>query len=290
MSGGGLSSKTVETYQLALKKLRDAVAPGSSGYDYLLEAEKIVAHIETQDWSVNTRKNYYIALKSTIRSLNDDRFREAAEKYTEKMLHYRDMNAETAAKQELSAREKELFVAWPDILKKREEIREAVSNLSDFQDYVIYCLYTLQPPVRVDYSPCRVIAAGEDWSGNSLRVGPKSMQFVLREYKTAAKYGPLTLDVPRKLEEVLREWLELQPSGWLLCDSCGEPMNEQMLSRKVRDIFKKWFGKALGVNILRHSYITYMRKGEKKLSVQEDVARRMGHSIRMSQIYRRTDA
>ena len=151
------SAKTSENYAIMIKRIRDAVAPGSSGLGFLAKSEEIVAWVEGQSWAVNTRKAAYIALKSTCRDAGDPELKTAEGVYNERMLFYRDEHDRFAATQVMTEREKNLFVPWPELLKAREKIRESVSDFFDFQDYVIYCLYTLAPPVRLDYSPMEVV-------------------------------------------------------------------------------------------------------------------------------------
>ena len=284
------STKTIDIYATTIKRLRNAVAPNSSGLDFLMETDKIVEWVEAQDWSINTKKACYIACKSVLRDCNEPRYKDAEQKYSERMLFYRDQHNEAAVQQLLSPREKELFVTWPKILAAREKFLRGCETFFDYQDYVIYSLYVLQPPVRLDYTPMRVVATSQeaaDISGNCLVADASGFYFLLREYKTAVKYGELKLDVPPVLHAVLEKWLELNPSGWLLGAQGGQPMTEAHLGQQIRNIMKKAVGKSLGINMLRHSYITYQRRGEPTLLQQQEMARRMGHSVGMSQIYRR---
>lgn len=282
------SEKTAQIYALQVKKARDNVAPGSSGYDFLLETEKVVAYVEAQNWSINTKKMAYIAFKSVLRDCNDPRYKGAEAKYEERMYHYRDKHNEIASQQQLSEREKELYLPWQKIVGAAEGLRVGVSSLWEFQEWVVFCLYTLAPPLRLDYSPMRVVETRQevaDTSGNLLLVS--EWKFILREYKTASKYGQMELDIQKPLREVLREWLDLNPSGWLLMNRSGQPLAEKELGNLIREVMLKATGKAIGCNILRHSYISHQRKGEKTLLEQQKMAAAMGHSVGMSQIYRR---
>jgi len=279
-------------YNVMVKKARDAVAPGSSGLTFLSETAKVIEWVESQTWAINTKKAAFIAFKSSLRDSQDPTLKGAEEAYTARMNFYRDRHNEIAARQLLSPREKELFVTWPTILDAREKFRQGCATFWDIQDYVIYCLYTMVPPIRLDYSPLRVVSNGTeaaDISGNCLVADASGYYFLLREYKTAHTLGELKLEVGEELKKVLMMWLELNPSGWLLGTRDGEPMKETHLGQQIRVIMKKAVGKSLGVNLLRHSYITYQRRGEKSLIEQNEMARRMGHSVLMSQLYARLD-
>lgn len=284
------SARTAAMYNVMIKKCRDAVAPGSSGLSFFSETEKVIEWVESQNWSINTKKAAFIAFKSVLRDSQDPSLAVAEQKYSDRMLFYRDQHNEAAVQQLLSPREKDLFVTWPKIIAAREKFLKGCETFFDFQDYIIYALYTYQPPLRLDFSPMRVVATSQeaaDISGNCLVADASGYYFLLREYKTAVKYGELKLDTPPALQAVLEKWLDLNPSGWLLGAQGGEPMTETHLGQQIRNIMKKAVGKSLGINMLRHSYITYQRRGEPTLLEQQEMARRMGHSIGMSQIYRR---
>ena len=285
-----LSARTSETYAIVLKKIRDAVAPGSSGLSFLADSAKVVAWIESQQWATNTRKNAFIAVKSTCRDAGDSTLKEAEGVYNERMLFYRDEHDRAAAKQEMTEREKKLFVRWPQILKAREKLRLSVSDFFEMQDYVIFCLYTLAPPVRLDYSPMEVVETQEEADAsehNCLCKEGDKWRFIFRNYKTQAKYGKVTLEVPPALQEVLAEWVQLNPSGWLLCDRSGEPLSDKYLGSQIQAVMKKAVGKPIGASMLRHIYISHQRRGEPTFLQQQEMAKAQMHSPSMSVLYRK---
>jgi len=261
----------------------------TEGLGFLKDWKSVIGYIEREALSINTQKNLYIALKSTLRDLRDPDLKEAEEQYTKKMLEFRDEHNKIAAQQLLSPREEELWVEWQGIASAMEPLRQSVSTHWELQDFIIYCLYVLQPPTRLDYAPMRVVGSSQELtecSGNVL-IWDDRPQFCFREYKTSKKYGTVFLDVPPALQEELAEWLELNQSGWLLCNRDGDPMDEAGLVAAIRRVFKKAVGKPLGVNMLRHSYVSYMRRGEPTYLAQQDMAKSMMHSPAMSVLYRK---
>jgi hypothetical protein len=283
-----VSSKTAESYAIIIKKVRDAVASGSSGLSFLAKSEEILAWIEGQPWANNTKKNYYIALKSTCRDAGDPKLKSAEEAYNTRMLFYRDEVVREAAKQEMSERERKLFVRWPTILAAKERLRENVSDFFDFQEFVIYCLYTLAPPVRLDYSPMEVVEDREEAEVSLHNCLIKSeWKFLFRNYKTQSKYGVVELDICPALREVLQEWVELNPSGWLLCDKTGVPLTEKYLGQHIQNVMKKATGKPIGASMLRHIYISHQRRGELSYKKQNEMAKAQMHSPSMSVLYRK---
>ena len=280
------SERTKETYERALRQLRAAVGAPEGDLHFLKDTNAIVNHVEGLEKSVNTRKVYYIAIVSRLKG--DPEFSDVFPIYKKKQDEYNRAVGAAMERQELSPAEADKFLPWPDVLKAREAIRLAAYDLATYQDYVICCLYTYLPPARLDYSPMRVTT--EDISGatdNYLLVLPSGLTLVLNAYKTAHKYGQQRTAVPPALEAVLRDWLALNPSGWLLCGADGQPLSEASLSQRITGMFKKHTGKAVGVCMLRHSFVSWFRRREAPLLKMAEIARQMGHSVGMNALYRR---
>lgn len=279
------SLKTKETYERALSQLRLALKAPDNDFFFLKDSAPVIQWIESLDRAVNTRKVYYIAIVSYLKGAPE--FADVYPDYKAKMDSYNAAVSAQMEAQQLSPAEQEKFLEWPEIIKARERIREAAYDLMTYQDYVLVCLYTLIPPARADYAPMRVLTEDSDQSGNYLLVLPAGLTFVMNEYKTAHKYGQQRVAVPPDLEAILRDWLELNPSGWLLCNSDGKPLSEAGLCQHIISVFKTHTGKAVGINILRHSYVSWVRRNETPFLEQKKLAAGMYHSVGMSQLYRR---
>ena len=96
----------------------------------------------------------------------------------------------------------------------------------------------------------------------------------------------LVVDDEAQIRDILGFYLKRAGYQVLLAEN-GRPMNEDLLCKRIKKIFFRETGRGTGINILRHSYITDARRGEKPLKEQKELALAMGHSIGMSQLYRR---
>ena len=279
------SARSIAIYTKAIEDLRRAF--NASDIEFLKNHSAVNKYIEDMPKAFNTKKMYWIALVSTLKQLNRMDFADAFAAYKAKMDAANKKVAEEMEQQEMTEREKAIYVEWPGILEAREKARQSASCLATWQDYVILCLYTMMPPLRLDWSPVAVVKTETECSGNCIMIEKKSITFILREYKTARKYGEQKLILPKDLEKVVREWLTLNPSGWLLVDNVGQPLSEKALQKRITDIMTRHTGKAAGVNIIRHSFVSHQRRGEKPLAEQKKLASGMLHSVAMSQLYRR---
>lgn len=253
--------------------------------EFLKRSAEVIAWIESLDRSINTKKVYYIAVVSTLKGRPD--YAVVFSDYKAKQDAYNRAVSERYETQELSERERDNFLSWPEVLEVREKVRQAAHDLMTFQDYIMLCLYTYISPVRLDFANMAIVEDGNPPGlGNYLLVKSDSMTFVLREYKTSKKYGTQQISVPKQFADILRNWLLLNPSGWLL-NSSGEPMDEAQLSQRIIGVFKKFASKSVGVSMLRHSFVSWVRRDEPTFLEQQALASAMCHSVGMSVLYRK---
>lgn len=282
------SQKTVEIYNRCLTQLKAQFNDTTLGF--LKNHNAVIDWIESLDRAMNTKKIFYITIVSTLKDLNHADYSAALKVYKAKQDEYNQRAQQVMEAQEMSEREEALWIDWPDVLKLRDRLYPAIDSLQSYQEYVILCLYTYLPPMRADYAPMVLVRNMADvpTGANALVIEPRRMNFVFQEYKTASRYGRKEVPVPRPLQPVLREWAQLHPSECLLTNPDGSPMDAKQLSTAVMRIFERHTGKKTGINILRHSFISYMRRGEKSFKKQKHIANLMGHSVGMSVLYKKS--
>jgi hypothetical protein len=287
------SPKTLATYNRLLNELRTKFDAPDGDLKFTKRTTEIIAYVEGLDKSFASKKLYYAVLVSVLRDLKAGKtklLRVAEDTYRAKMVEYNTRLGEIAQQQTMSEREIGIWVGWEDVLEAHRKLKTAVEgNLQDkklYKEYVILSLYVLIPPLRSDYSPLRITATENGQKDNKLVVDPSGVSLVLYDYKTAKQYGVQRLTFPTELENIIRHWLTLETSGFLFSVN-GKAASESWLSGQVRNIMLRLTGKASGINILRHSYITYMRRGEQPVIAQNSLAASMLHSNGMSQLYRR---
>jgi integrase len=288
-----MSDFTKATYLRSLNTLRNGMGLPPNTLDFLDKPDPVCKWIdEHPKYKPNSKKVFYIAIVATLKETG--LYPEALKTYRERMDKANKAQDAVAVEQALTADEAEKYVEWPELLNTvTEKIFPAATDLASYQDYLIASLYTLLPPIRLDYAEMKVLPAEPNTlEGNYLIVGgaKKKPYFLLTQYKTARKYGEQRIAIPDELARTIREWLTLagEPEYFLLSQN-GNPMPAWELGQTITRVFKKHLGKSVSVNILRHSYISWMRQGEISLKASTELATSMLHSPGMSQIYRRID-
>ena len=297
-----MADSTKKLYDRHIEKLLVAL-----GLDTIPEQSVVDAWIESQPIVASSKKTYYTAILYKLGT--------ASPKYEGFRVKMRTLGAEVDAKakeQHTSLSEDAKWLCWEDILKARDALKpEDSANYWKYQDWVICCLYTMLPPLRADYSPMRVYdkEPEEQNKGNYMVCRPITLQppikvkgggrlvkktpatiyIVLNEYKTAGKYGRQVIQVPPELQTILFEFRIINPTEWLLVKESGEPYDEVNLSQRVSRIMERATGKAAGISIFRHSYETFMLKGQMPLKKREEIAKGLLHSSSMSELYRRVN-
>lgn len=178
------------------------------------------------------------------------------------------------------------FIKWDDLLKWRD----ANWDTLDEQERLLLGLYTMMPPVRLDWTPMKLVRTKPrktEEGYNYLIVRPSSMDVLFTAYKTAHKYGPKQFKIPARLQRTIRDYLaEHKDNQFLLQDDAGLPWTEQRLGASVRRIFQHHHQMDTGVSMLRHSYATKYHAGQRPLKELKGTAEKMLHSPMMSQTYR----
>ena len=293
-----LAEKTKINYSNANRRLAAALKVDALTPELLADSKKIIDVIENmtkkdgKPLGHDARRGHYSALMSLIPK---DALWNI---YRAKLIEHNKITGEINKNQAITEREQGKWLSWEEILAVRDKLKpETPDDFFAYQDWVILCLYTMAPPLRVDYSPMAVVEeVPKDTKGNFLVLSPTKNCFVLQEYKTAGTYGRQEFDISDELLGVLYEWCVYNPCGWLLLKNDGQPYSDYNLSQRVGRIMERATrgadgspGKICGITMMRHAYKTWLHKGEPALAAAEEQARRMLHSPQMAQSYRRID-
>ena len=246
-----LSKSSIATYKSILKSIHKA-SFGDKDID-IKDFDKTKEILKALDEKpITTRKTILSAL--FVITDNDI--------YRKKMLEdIGDYNKEIG-KQEKTEKQKDnwiekediskLFVKYLDnskLLYKKKNID--MDDLQEIQQFIILCLTSgiyIPPRRSKDYVDFKIKSI--DTKNDNYVKGSK---FYFNSYKTSKTYGLQTVDIPKPLSVILKKWISINPTEYLLFDSKKQKLSNVKLNQRLNRIFDN---KAVGVNMLRKGFLT----------------------------------
>jgi len=160
-----------------------------------------------------------------------------------------------------------------------------LSDLQEIQNYIIIALLGgifISPRRSKDF--CDFKIRNIDVSKDNYMDKNK---FIFNSYKTAKTYGKQDVDIPVKLKNIIAKWIKINPTEYLLFDANMNKLSAVKLNQRLNKIFD---GKKVGVNQLRHTYLTdKFADSIKREKVIKDTMEDMGSSKEMLKTYVKKD-
>ena len=175
---------------------------------------------------------------------------------------------------------------------KPEDVYKNLEKLKNFEDRVIYALYTLFPSRRLDYKNMKLTTETSVDKLNDINYlilsSPK--QFVFNDYKTHNTYGKQVFKVPEDLDMIINQYItakKLKNGDFLfsLMRDKKEPLAEPNFSAKVKGVFKKVYGIPISMRFIRMSWATDLYASNPTAKQIKELASKMAHSPLESRLY-----
>jgi len=165
-----------------------------------------------------------------------------------------------------------------------------IANMrAEGQAKLLLKMYELIPPRRADYAAVKLLKKDEisdETDGNYLNVD--TMKLYITPLKTGEKFGKQVTQLPLNLVRIVKKSIKELPRRYLFVTGRGGAFASNIaFSRYIRNTLKKLMNKEVGVNALRHYVISKYWKDTPSLQEHEDFASKSGHSVEMSQRYRK---
>jgi integrase len=276
-----LSKQSISTYTSILKNLYNKVF-GDVAIDIskFNDTKKILDHLKSLE--PNKRKTVLSALVI---------FTDKKE-YRDQMLSDISAYNEEQHKQEKNEKQNESWVDGSDVKKLIDNIGKEVkliykkealtmNDLQTIQNYIILCLLggVYIPPRRSkDYVDFKI-----DNINRLLDNYLHKNKLIFNSYKTAKTYGQQEITVPPELLKILKKWIRINPTDYLLFDSNKQKLSNVKLNQRLNKIFGD---KKVGVNQLRHTFLS--DKYQSTIKANSDMAKDMadmGSSTIQEKIY-----
>ena len=193
--------------------------------------------------------------------------------------------------QEKTAREEANWVSMKDLKSLAKRYNDMVDGLAkakrpltpeDRKTVFAHLMLSLNvdtAPLRNDAADMRICRNTADVppAGNVMLLAADETTIILREYKTARKYGELRIEVPPKVRKAVERSLKLIPRQYVftLLTDTSRPMGSNYFSRFFASAIP---GFHLGSTLCRKTYISHRYRNDHSVQEREELARRMGHS------------
>lgn len=260
---------------------------------FLKKTDEIQKKID--EYAESTQRAILATIVSVLALENKKTFKKTHTYYFEKMMDKSKEHREEP-KNEKSEKQKDNWISWEDIEKKKAELGTAVAELASQKSltpsqyetlmrFVVVSIYTDVPPRRnQDYLDMFVVKKITDKTPKDKNYYDLSThRFVFNKYKTSKTYGSQTVEVPPMLQTALATLIKHHP---LYLASKKKAVEYKLLVgydgkaltavNVITRLLNKTFGKKVGSSMLRHIYLT--DKYKNVLEEQKKDAEDMGHS------------
>lgn len=136
-----------------------------------------------------------------------------------------------------------------DLIMKKKNI--TTSDLQQIQNYIIICVLGsifIKPRRSKDFVDFKIRNINTE-TDNYM----DKNKMIFNSYKTAKTYGKQEIDIPIQLRNIIKKWVNINPTDYLLFDANMNKLSSVKLNQRLNRIFD---GKKVGVNQLRHTYLT----------------------------------
>jgi len=279
-----LSDSSITTYNSILKNLHQKVFDSKDvSLDNFEKSDKILKHLE--DVEPNKRKTILSALVVICKDPKPYR--------TLMLTDIKDYNKEVAT-QEKTEEQKENWIEQDQLQSVFETLKKEAdylykkgnptsNDLQKIQNFIIVSLFHLIPPRRAkDF--CDFKIRGDIDKETENWFDEKASELNFASYKTAKFYGIQKVKIDKVLKAILKKWIAVNPTEYLLFDNNGSKLTPVKLNQRLNRIFGS--EKGMSVNSIRHSYLS--NKYQDSIKMKEDMKKdltAMGSSLAQATIY-----
>lgn len=279
-----LSHTTLKTYGYVLNRLLRLMKMDVQDYEKLVsQQERILQTIS--HFTPATRKTILAVLVSLFSP-------EKTQTLRKKMMEDIEATNAVLREQKKTKKQEENWMTWKEVEQVYKDLYKELGPLLNKQhptqrdqlrlvDLIMLAVFVLIPPRRSqDYTDMKIrnYNINED-NYFDLKKG----LFVFNKYKTQKTYGEQKVKLPKTLLTLLKKWIKINDTDWLLFDSKKGQLPTSRLTLKLNNIFDK----RISSSMLRHIFLSSQLEGTPTLTQRDELAEAMGHSAGQAELYRK---
>jgi hypothetical protein len=206
-----------------IKDLKEKLSPKSKGLEFLKNFQLVSDYLLDRYTNVNTRKNKILDINSILKLLNDTKTIKKYQMLTDTLINESEIHRGENIEKEERKISHELVLDIPEtvadnikyiyekVFLSKAQIDELRTNSAKFKylkmltEYVVMCLYCLQPPVRTDW--CTVLLDHPQDKENWLDSRKLLMTIHWNAFKNVKSFGRHSFELSSELSNILHNYI-----------------------------------------------------------------------------------
>lgn len=275
-----------ETTEAGYKRCLEYIK--SAGIDYksiesVTEYIKSIHGMRTKKGSLISEASVKIYLVSTLWYLTENKGdKEVITEIKMEIKRIREAIDKEVSTHKLIGTQKENYIKWDEVMEVYNMLKLDYKKTSTkYKTYVLLSCYVLMAPRRLrDYALMDIVDKESEELNKARNYYVKSAgYFIFNNYKTAKTYKCKKIKLTDEHKKIMNEYIEDKSASGSLFNMSGDA-----IQAKLARLFKGKKDKRVSVNILRHSYISWL-KDNGKLGEDNNIWLIMGHSKGMQNEY-----
>jgi hypothetical protein len=286
------NEKTRDNYESRLRNLKKHMNADTL-LEILVSPDKFYPLMREQYESLITRRNVITAIMVLFRE--DEELKQRIEIAAEWRKLFDDLTRHMDARAKRSEPEEkqiEKYTSYEEIEEKYDDLGKHsphTTRKKSFQFLLLSVLVHLRPK-RADLGNILLFKDNDPnrTDINYIVLRKKGASFIaMNIYKTSKHYQTVEEDLPEGLVRDIITSVKRWPRKYLFTKENYEPMSNNTYSKFVTNTFEELFGRATGVSLLRHIYISEkLDFDDMTLEEQEHEAKLMLHTSGLQRRYK----
>lgn len=277
-----LSHTSLKTYGYILKRLLKKLDIPIEDYKQLVNKQDEILKVLEND-TPQSRKTVLAVLVSLFTPIKTDKLRI-------KMLEDANLYNSKLREQKKTEKQEKNWMSWEQVqqvyadvykelgplIRKKNPTQRDILRLVDL---ILLAVFVLIPPRRSqDFTEMKIKNYNIDEDNY---FDSKRNVFVFNRYKTKGTYGSQTVKIPSNLLLLLKKWIKINPTDYLLFDTKKGKLTQSRLTIKLNSIFDK----NVSTSMLRHIFLSSKFGDAPTLKERDLIAKDMGHSVETQEFY-----
>lgn len=297
-NNGSKSNSTATAFKTSINRLiKFLKLPFDEWNKNTFNNDKTIVDNLITDYSLNTIiQTILLILRFLEYKKADDKIINKYRNYLNDFIQERNQNAK---KQNQTHSEKLNWINYPELKNKVEDNIPDYLNkkkaYSDFRNFLILALFSLQPPVRIG-NYLNMKYKGEGKRGiQSLnkkfnyitKMENGKYKMIFNNYKTSKYIGKITHIIDNdNLNELINKWFSdyNKNKDFFITNVSGKPITQTNFTNAQKSISKKILQKELSTNDFRHIYLTHFLSTNPSIQQKEKVAQLIGQKYKPSRM------